>query len=109
MAKLNCLVLNPLLLIIWALVAIDVVAAVASNQSATFQESQKWGPYRPNLYLGVRPQVPNTLLMGLMWGDGSGSQAEMLECKPSASRLRRPNLIFHAHACIHAFSSPGFV
>jgi len=28
---------------------------------------QTWGPYRPNLYFGVRPQVSETLLMGLMW------------------------------------------
>jgi len=27
-----------------------------------------WGPYRPNLYLGIRPRVPESLLMGLMWG-----------------------------------------
>jgi mannosyl-oligosaccharide glucosidase len=33
----------------------------ASNQSLL------WGPYRPNLYFGVRPRIPNSLLMGLMW------------------------------------------
>lgn len=33
----------------------------ASNQSLL------WGPYRPNLYFGVRPRVPKTLLMGLLW------------------------------------------
>lgn len=26
-----------------------------------------WGPYRPNLYFGVRPRVPNSLLTGLLW------------------------------------------
>ncbi len=31
---------------------------------------QTWGPYRPNLYFGIRPQVPRTLLMGLMWAGG---------------------------------------
>lgn len=30
-----------------------------------------WGPYRPGLYFGVRPNVPETLLMGLMWGNGT--------------------------------------
>ncbi|KAK0752276.1 glycoside hydrolase family 63 protein [Schizothecium vesticola] len=38
---------------------------------------QTWGPYRPNLYFGVRPQVPETLLMGLMWASGD-SQKQML-------------------------------
>jgi hypothetical protein len=31
-----------------------------------------WGPYRPNLYLGIRPRVPESLLMGLMWGKLDG-------------------------------------
>ncbi|KAF2097063.1 mannosyl-oligosaccharide glucosidase-like protein [Rhizodiscina lignyota] len=26
-----------------------------------------WGPYRPNLYFGVRPRIPMSLLTGLMW------------------------------------------
>ncbi|VUC23532.1 unnamed protein product [Clonostachys rosea] len=32
---------------------------------------QTWGPYRPNLYFGVRPQIPESLLMGLMWANGT--------------------------------------
>jgi hypothetical protein len=40
----------------------------------------KWGPYRPNLYFGVRPQIPDTLLMGLMWASGDDQQ-EMLKSK----------------------------
>ncbi|SPQ21135.1 69ecd459-f685-4579-8bc8-fe9ee5bd7476 [Thermothielavioides terrestris] len=27
-----------------------------------------WGPYRPNLYFGVRPRIPKSLMTGLMWG-----------------------------------------
>lgn len=30
-------------------------------------QSLLWGPYRPNLYFGVRPRVPNSLLAGLLW------------------------------------------
>lgn len=26
-----------------------------------------WGPYRPNLYFGVRPRIPKSLMTGLMW------------------------------------------
>jgi mannosyl-oligosaccharide glucosidase len=33
----------------------------ASNQSLL------WGPYRPNLYFGVRPRIPKSLKAGLMW------------------------------------------
>ncbi|KAF2278089.1 glycoside hydrolase [Westerdykella ornata] len=28
-----------------------------------------WGPYRPNLYLGIRPRVPESVFMGLMWAN----------------------------------------
>ncbi|ETI23672.1 hypothetical protein G647_05475 [Cladophialophora carrionii CBS 160.54] len=28
-----------------------------------------WGPYRPNLYFGVRPRLPNSLLTGLLWAN----------------------------------------
>ncbi len=33
----------------------------ASNQSLL------WGTYRPNLYFGTRPRLPESLLTGLMW------------------------------------------
>ncbi|KAI5478238.1 mannosyl-oligosaccharide glucosidase, glycoside hydrolase family 63 protein [Pseudohyphozyma bogoriensis] len=35
--------------------------AFAANQSSL------WGTYRPNLYFGLRPRVPNSLMTGLMW------------------------------------------
>lgn len=35
--------------------------ARANNQSLL------WGPYRPNLYFGVRPRLPSGLMSGLMW------------------------------------------
>ncbi|KAI1342088.1 glycoside hydrolase [Xylariaceae sp. FL0016] len=30
-------------------------------------QSLLWGPYRPNLYFGVRPRVPKSLATGLLW------------------------------------------
>lgn len=39
-----------------------------------------WGPYRPNLYFGVRPTAPETALMGLAWASGQ-SQDELLKCE----------------------------
>ena len=35
--------------------------ARAQNQSLL------WGPYRPNLYFGVRPRIPKSFMGGLMW------------------------------------------
>jgi mannosyl-oligosaccharide glucosidase len=26
-----------------------------------------WGPYRPNLYFGLRPRIPQSLMTGLIW------------------------------------------
>lgn len=31
-------------------------------------QSLLWGPYKPNLYFGVRPRLPQGLWTGLMWG-----------------------------------------
>ncbi|KAK6511523.1 Processing alpha glucosidase I [Arthrobotrys musiformis] len=35
----------------------------ASNQSLL------WGPYNPSLYFGMRPRVPKSLSVGLIWGN----------------------------------------
>lgn len=36
--------------------------------SKTTNDSLLWGPYRPNLYFGVRQRQPSSLIAGLMWG-----------------------------------------
>lgn len=48
----------------------------AANHS--YDLGQRWGPYRPNLYFGVRPQVPKTLLAGLMWAEGGERMLDTL-------------------------------
>ncbi|KAF2269219.1 glycoside hydrolase [Lojkania enalia] len=55
---------------------IQLTTSVASAYTlATNNASLLWGPYRPNLYLGIRPRVPESLLLGLMWGKlGEGEQ-----------------------------------
>ncbi|KAK4169637.1 glycoside hydrolase [Cladorrhinum sp. PSN259] len=44
------------------------LTSIASTSSLS--PWQIWGPYRPNLYFGIRPQIPDTLLVGLMWASG---------------------------------------
>ena len=39
---------------------------LAQNAKAS-NESLLWGPYRPNLYFGVRPRIPKSLMTGLLW------------------------------------------
>ena len=57
----------------------------ASNQSLL------WGPYRPNLYFGVKPRIPESFSSGLMWAnvdDFEGVQNSQLgtelDCTPES-------------------------
>ena len=38
-----------------------------SDNSKISNDSLLWGPYRPNLYFGVRPRIPKSLMTGLLW------------------------------------------
>jgi len=56
------------------LAAVLAVVAAADDTAILYKEiarnanqSLLWGPYRPNLYFGVRPRIPKSLMGGLMW------------------------------------------
>lgn len=36
---------------------------------ASSNDTLLWGPYRPNLYFGVRPRLPKSILSGLVWAN----------------------------------------
>ncbi|CAG8443656.1 9694_t:CDS:10 [Ambispora gerdemannii] len=38
-----------------------------ASAARTTNQSLLWGTYRPNLYFGVRPRLPESLMTGLMW------------------------------------------
>ena len=40
---------------------------VLSDNAKLSNDSLLWGPYRPNLYFGVRPRIPKSLMTGLIW------------------------------------------
>ncbi|KXJ92609.1 glycoside hydrolase [Microdochium bolleyi] len=42
----------------------SILSAEYGRQS---NQSLLWGPYRPNLYFGVRPRIPNSIMAALMW------------------------------------------
>lgn len=48
------------------LVVLPLVPTVLS-EAVNGSESLLWGAYRPNLYFGLRPRVPQSLMTGLMW------------------------------------------
>lgn len=43
------------------------------SELAQFRETHVqrflWGTYRPGVYFGLRPRLPNSLVFGLMWTD----------------------------------------
>ncbi|KAJ5984938.1 hypothetical protein N7522_012134 [Penicillium canescens] len=45
----------------------DVSALIRESGRASNQ-SLLWGPYKSNLYFGVRPRIPKSLSAGLIWG-----------------------------------------
>ena len=60
---------------VFAIVSFLISAAIAERSDQTVladsakrsNESLLWGPYRPNLYFGVRPRIPKSLTTGLLW------------------------------------------
>jgi mannosyl-oligosaccharide glucosidase len=42
--------------------------SATDHKVPTSNESLLWGPYRPNLYLGLRARTPKSLIAGVMWG-----------------------------------------
>ncbi|KAH6684239.1 glycoside hydrolase family 63 protein [Halenospora varia] len=56
------------------LAAAVVALGVKADETVLFQENARhtnqsllWGPYRPNVYFGVRPRIPKSFMGGLMW------------------------------------------
>ncbi|KAH4928180.1 hypothetical protein HBI26_202840 [Parastagonospora nodorum] len=56
---------SPLLALLCAILP---PASAAIDSASSNNASLLWGPYRPNLYMGIRPRVPDSLIAGLMWG-----------------------------------------
>ncbi|KAK0652303.1 glycoside hydrolase [Cercophora newfieldiana] len=58
-----------------SLLGLCVEATTANDESILISEigrqnnqSLLWGPYKPNLYFGVRPRIPLSLSAALLWG-----------------------------------------
>lgn len=61
-------------------------------------DSLLWGTYRPNLYFGLRPRLPATLLTGLMWFGATDYQGFSSEFRPRSR--------FFAHTSVTAHEPP---
>lgn len=68
---------RPLTVLVGVLLSHLLFACVAAKDEAVLNaeigrlnnQSLLWGPYRPNLYFGVRPRLPHSLMTGLMWSN----------------------------------------
>jgi len=49
------------------LVSAEIPPEFLNAVTAASNASLLWGPYRSNLYFGVKPRLPNSLLTGLLW------------------------------------------
>lgn len=50
-----------------AVLSASAIVNASADVDPESDSSLFWGTYRPNLYFGLRPRVPNTLMTGLMW------------------------------------------
>jgi mannosyl-oligosaccharide glucosidase len=58
------------------------VSILIKEAARANNESLLWGPYKSNLYFGVRPRIANSLSAGLMWAkvdDYATAQQSMLQ------------------------------
>lgn len=70
-------IINMVKLTLALVAALALIAPCAASESdagillselgRASNESLLWGPYKPNLYFGVRPRIPQSLAAGLMW------------------------------------------
>lgn len=82
-------------LLLWAT---GIVASQDSNDVSVLikeaaranNESLLWGPYKPNLYFGVRPRIANSLTAGLMWAkvDDYATTQQSMPCLPDSQLPR---------------------
>ena len=59
--------LGILLSLVSVVLGDDAAQHVLSEHARVSNDSLLWGPYRPNLYFGVRPRIPKSLMTGLIW------------------------------------------
>jgi mannosyl-oligosaccharide glucosidase len=57
-------------------VLVSLWTSSAHSSSSADNDTLLWGPYRPNLYFGVRPRLPNSLATGLLWANTESFAAQ---------------------------------
>ncbi|KAG1048149.1 hypothetical protein G6F43_009441 [Rhizopus delemar] len=59
----------------WSISQLTILLLLLVNTTlASSNSSLLWGTYRPNLYFGTRPRLPESIMTGLMWFDANDLQ-----------------------------------
>lgn len=61
-------------LLFTGLVLFNAPQTISIGVSTSNDAAFLWGPYRPNVYLGIRARLPTSILMGLMWSTDDETQ-----------------------------------
>ena len=77
------------LLSLLSLISAEASQEVLSQNPRSSNESLLWGPYRPNLYFGVRPRIPRSLMTGLLWAKVDSFQGVQNSGYNRLSRCRK--------------------
>lgn len=73
---------------------------VLAENARQSNQSLLWGPYRPNLYFGVRPRLPKSLMTGLMWARVDNFNSVQQGMEPSQGEYYNlPTLTDFRHTC----------
>ncbi|KAI9808746.1 MAG: hypothetical protein M1825_003898 [Sarcosagium campestre] len=62
----NIVVFSALIVFLSA-IAVSTASSLTDEIARASNQSLLWGPYRPNLYFGVRPRIPHSLTTALLW------------------------------------------
>lgn len=62
-----CVALLALPIGLLNLVSAEIAYTAPDGTTKRVDDDLLWGPYKPNLYLGIRPRVPKGLITGLLW------------------------------------------
>ncbi|KAE9968726.1 hypothetical protein EG328_007292 [Venturia inaequalis] len=59
---------------------------------SSVEDALLWGPYRPNLYFGIRPRTPTGPTFGLMWGSSKDGKLDRRKLRHSCEQSDKLDL-----------------
>ncbi|KAF2745649.1 glycoside hydrolase family 63 protein [Sporormia fimetaria CBS 119925] len=82
------------------LLLVPVSASPDLLPSPAYNTSLLWGPYRPNVRFGIRPRVPQSLFMGIMWYNFDvGHKSRGIELPQPTDRQYGSHITDLRHTC----------